>query len=120
MLINLEARVDNGSDPGAVREKVAGSLEQKVVRGRAGRDAKVTGMTERVQESRTRLGRGLGFSILLALSSDPQRPAGGGPAAAGRAQLTPALCPQAERKQKAAHFSFIQSVPSVLSSEACV
>lgn len=55
MLINLEARVDNGSDPGAVREKVAGSLEQKVVRGRAGRDAKVTGMTERVQESRTRL-----------------------------------------------------------------
>lgn len=120
MLINLEARVDNGSDPGAVREKVAGSLEQRVVRGRAGRDAKVTGMTERVQE-RTRLLRWLGFSILLALSSNPQRPAGGGPAAAGRAQLTPALCPPAVRKQKAHTLQgFIQSVPSVLSSEASV
>jgi hypothetical protein len=51
----------------------------------------------------------------LALSSEPQRPAGGGTAAAGKAQLIPALCPQTQGKTKGyTHFTVLsQSVPSV-------
>lgn len=98
MLINLEARVDNGSDPGAVREKVAGSLEQKVVRGRAGRDAKVTGMTERVQESRTRLREKARLFHPPGFVIRPPEASRGWPSGSWEG---PALCPQAVRKQKA-------------------